>query len=147
MFMDVQVCMLTCCPQLLHNFIYREPEGPFGLLKKPLDLLKRAVARDLIIAEAFCRRFWWHTLMLWPDELPPATVLSLSHQDELVPCELVQRQLQRDMATESDSAIRARDRVLSVVVSPGQHGTFVVKPDLQDRLLQKYRQAISDVYQ
>jgi len=138
--------MLTCCPQLLHNFIYREPEGVFGLWKKPLDFFKRAVARDLIIAEAFCRRFWWHTLMLWPDELPPATILSLSHQDELVPCELVQRQLQQDMTTQADPDFVSRDRVLSVVVTPGQHGAFVMKPGLQDRLLQQYRQAIHDVY-
>ena len=58
------------------------------------------VARDLVIAEAICRHFWWHTLMLWPDELPPGTVLSLSLHDELVPSELVQKQLE-------DAAARA----------------------------------------
>lgn len=84
--------------------------------------------------------------MLWPDELPPATILSLSHQDELVPCELVQRQLQQDMTTQADPDFVSRDRVLSVVVTPGQHGAFVMKPGLQDRLLQQYRQAIHDVY-
>lgn len=135
--------MLTCCPQLLHNFIYREPDG---LWSKPLDLFKRAIARDLIIAEAFCRRFWWHTLMLWPDELPPATVLSLSHHDELVPCELVQRQLQQDMATQGDLNEESEKRVLDVIVTPGEHGTFVMKPHLQDRLLQQYSKAIRAVY-
>eukprot|EP00892_Ulva_mutabilis_P006768 jgi/Ulvmu1/4463/UM002_0188.1 len=140
------VCMLTCCPQLLHNFIYREPEGVLGLWKKPLDLFKRAVARDLIIAEAFCRRFWWHTLMLWPNELPPVTILSLSHQDELVPCELVQRQLQLDMRDEG-GARENSGGVLEVVVSPGEHGAFVMKPSLQDRLLKQYEQAIRRVYQ
>lgn len=139
--------MLTCCPQLLHNFIYREAEGVFGLWKKPLDLFKRAVARDLIIAEAFCRRFWWHTLMLWPDELPPVTILSLSHQDELVPCELVQRQLQRDMKPEGGMNGHTTEHVLEVVVSPGEHGAFVMKPGLQDRLLKQYERAIHHVYQ
>ena len=61
------------------------------------------VARDLIIADAICRHFWWHTLMLFADELPRGTVVSLSLDDELVPCALVQKQLQEQLARDSQS--------------------------------------------
>jgi hypothetical protein len=63
------------------------------------------VARDLVIAEAICRHFWWHTLMLWPDELPRGSVVSLSLDDELVPCALVQRQLE-DAAARGAAGVR-----------------------------------------
>ena len=84
--------------------------------------------------------------MLWPDELPPATILSLSHQDELVPCELVQRQMQRDLRPEGHGGGDMMPRALEVVVSPGEHGAFVMKPSLQDHLLQQYQLAINHVY-
>jgi hypothetical protein len=54
-----QVCLLTCCPQLLHNFIYREVSF-LSMLTHPMDALKLAVARDLVIAHTFCRHFFWY---------------------------------------------------------------------------------------
>ena len=65
------------------------------------------VARDLIIADAICRHFWWHTLMLFADELPRGTVVSLSLDDELVPCALVQKQLQEQLARDARSGPEA----------------------------------------
>lgn len=47
------VCMLTCCPKLLHSFVYKVPElgvqllTPLGLM----DIARYVCSRDLIIAE------------------------------------------------------------------------------------------------
>ena len=54
-----------------------------------LGLARFLFSRDLTIAETFCRRFLWHELMLWPDDMPSRTVVALSHDDDLVPSPLV----------------------------------------------------------
>ena len=47
------VCMLTCCPKLLHSFVYKVPRlgaqllTPLGLM----DIARYVCSRDLIIAE------------------------------------------------------------------------------------------------
>ena len=47
------VCMLTCCPKLLHSFVYKVPHlgvqllTPLGLM----DIARYVCSRDLIIAE------------------------------------------------------------------------------------------------
>lgn len=55
------VCMFTIYPQLLRNFIYKLPrlqwdQGIHGMV----DCLRYLVARNLVIAEAFGRKFAWH---------------------------------------------------------------------------------------
>ena len=55
------VCMFTIYPQLLRNFIYRLPrmqltQGFNGIV----DGLRYVLARNLVIAEAFGRKFSWH---------------------------------------------------------------------------------------
>lgn len=208
--------MLTCCPKLLQNFVYAGVTLR-TLLHNPLAVLKVIVTRDLIIAEAICRHFWWHTMILWPHELPPSSVLLLSVDDDLVPCSLVRRQLAAavaadlaaaeasdglegsaaaraadgnragpasvprrgeklaiegdvaaeaqpsagaaprlggELATESDDggdaaaeeqarAARASGAAPEVVVAAGGHGTFVVRPALQRRLLLLWRDRIA----
>ena len=85
------VCFLTCYPHLLFNFVYKVPDllavlrGAAGAL----GLARFLFSRDLTIAETFCRRFLWHELMLWPDDMPSRTVVALSHDDDLVPSPLV----------------------------------------------------------
>ena len=86
--------MLTCYPQLLSNFIYRSP-SPRDLLslEASLDLIRFVVSRDLTIAAAFCRRFAWTELQLWPGDLPPRSLVVLSGRDDLVPSALVEAHL------------------------------------------------------
>lgn len=137
--------MLTCCPQLIRNFIYNGVSVT-DVLRRPAALLKAMVARDLIIAETFCRHFWWHTLTLWPDELTAPTVLLLSNNDDLVPCELVQRQVHASL-TEPGAAPAApgpppRDAV-RVFVTGGTHGAFLVKNALQRELIIEWRHLIA----
>lgn len=60
--------MMTCYPQLLHNFIYKSP-ALGGLLRDPMgvvDCARYLCSRDLTISAAFCRKFRWDELMLWP---------------------------------------------------------------------------------
>lgn len=50
----MQVCMLTCFPKLLYNFIYRGVSVR-DLLDDPVEMARWLVARDLCIASTFCR--------------------------------------------------------------------------------------------
>ena len=45
------------------------------------------MARDLHHATSVCRNFFWSQLNLWPDQLPPQTLVVLSGKDDLVPVE------------------------------------------------------------
>ncbi|KAL4459101.1 hypothetical protein ABPG75_013966 [Micractinium tetrahymenae] len=84
------VAMLTCYPQLLYNFIYKEPTAAnFSSVLGAMDLLRFLCSRDVTIALAFCRKFQWSELMLWPQDLPRRSLVVLSGQDDLVPSELV----------------------------------------------------------
>ncbi|CAL5226233.1 g9077 [Coccomyxa viridis] len=47
------VCLLTCWPALLYNFIYRKPACSLDG-KGCLDVLRFICSRDLMIAEVFC---------------------------------------------------------------------------------------------
>lgn len=44
--------------------------------------------------QTFCRQFLWHALMLWPEDMPQKSVISVSAHDDLVPAKLVARHLQ-----------------------------------------------------
>lgn len=52
--MFVQVCMLTCFPKLLYNFIYRG-FSIRDVLDNPAEAARWLAARDLTIAATFCR--------------------------------------------------------------------------------------------
>jgi hypothetical protein len=52
---SVQVCMLTCFPKLLYNFIYRDLTVR-DVLDNPAEAARWFAARDLIIAATFCRQ-------------------------------------------------------------------------------------------
>ena len=39
--------------------------------------------------QTFCRKFLWHELMLWPEDMPANSLVVLSHNDDLVPSPLV----------------------------------------------------------
>jgi len=48
------VCLLTCFPKLLANFIYKGVSLD-ELIRNPAEAGRFLAARDLIIAETFCR--------------------------------------------------------------------------------------------
>ena len=51
------VCMMTCYPQLLANFVYKSPPlAGLPLLQKITFGARFLAARDLVIAQVFCRR-------------------------------------------------------------------------------------------
>jgi hypothetical protein len=91
------VCLLICYPQLLYNFVYREFSAA-AAARSPAAAIEAArflCSRDLTIAQAFCRRFHWSELMLWPDDLPRSArsvLLVLSGRDDLVPSAMCERQ-------------------------------------------------------
>ncbi|CAL5226232.1 g9076 [Coccomyxa viridis] len=108
------VCLLTCWPGLLYNFIYRMPACSLDG-KGCLDVLRFICARDLMIAEVFCRDFSWSALMLWPEDMPPNTVICMSGEDRLVPNSFILRHL------------RAVDSSAQVVEDKdASHGAFLL---------------------
>ena len=92
------VCMLTCYPQLLFNFIYRTiSSSALTSVVAAIDGVRFLCSRDLTISQAFCRRFHWSELMLWPEDLPRKrhhSLIVLSGKDDLVPGVLVQAQFE-----------------------------------------------------
>jgi hypothetical protein len=57
------------------------PRRPKQLL---LDLLVHFASRDLHLAAAFSRRFYWSDVIMWPEELPPGSTVVLGAEDDLV---------------------------------------------------------------
>ena len=132
----MQVCMLTCFPKLLYNFIYRGVSWR-ELLDDPVEMARWLVARDLCIASTFCRHFFWHTLMLWPWELPDASVLVLSTRDALVPSELVKKQLEYGLKGGRAHKVRVLEKNL-------HHGYFLFLPKWQDTIIKTYKDAVDE---
>ncbi|BDA49445.1 hypothetical protein COCOBI_14-0620 [Coccomyxa sp. Obi] len=89
------VCFLTCYPQLLYNFVYRVPKlsDALGSLAGLVATARFIFSRDLIIAETFCRKFRWHELILWPEDMPAHALVALSDKDDLVPSPLVAKHI------------------------------------------------------
>ncbi|CAL8465236.1 g4771 [Coccomyxa elongata] len=121
------VCFLTCYPQLLYNFVYRVPKlaDVLGSLTGMLGAARFLFSRDLIIAETFCRKFLWHELMLWPEDMPPHALVILSDADDLVPSALVAKHI-------SDAHTTA-----TVMYHPtAGHGGFLVDLPWQRQMVQ-----------
>ncbi|EIE23278.1 hypothetical protein COCSUDRAFT_47573 [Coccomyxa subellipsoidea C-169] len=121
------VCFLTCYPQLLYNFVYRVPKlaDVLGSITGILGAARFLFSRDLIIAETFCRKFLWHELMLWPEDMPPHALVILSDADDLVPSPLVAKHI-------SDAHTTA-----TVMYHPtAGHGGFLVDLPWQRQMVQ-----------
>ncbi|KIY91694.1 hypothetical protein MNEG_16270 [Monoraphidium neglectum] len=97
------VCFGMFMPHLLHNFIYRRPRlnvwQPDVLLR---DLMLYFASRDLHLSATFARRFYWSDMNLWPEDMPPGSVVLLSGNDDLVHADEV-----RLMLEQSGSHIKA----------------------------------------
>ena len=79
---------------------------------------------DVLLMQTFCRKFCWHSLMLWPEDMPQATTVSLSANDDLVPRDLVVAQLQA-------SPLPAK-----VIIHPtAGHGGYLLDQQFQQNLV------------
>ena len=133
------VCMLTIYPQLLRNFVYKAPAWACGSLSarlKAVDAARWLFARDLTVAEAFCRRFAWHRECLWPQEMVgpggAATLLVLAGRDDLVPSALVTR-----MLAAQGSAARVEAH------AHAGHGGFLLDGEWRGRVLAQIQGVVS----
>jgi hypothetical protein len=75
--------------------------------------------------------------MLWPWELPDASVLVLSTKDALVPSELVKKQLQYGLKGGRAHKVRVLEKNL-------HHGYFLLFPKWQDTIISTYRDAVDE---
>lgn len=70
--------------------------------------------------------------MLWPEDMPAASTVSLSAHDDLVPCELVHAQL------------KAAANGAKVLVHPtAGHGGYLVDHKYQEQLVEEVRSLAS----
>mmetsp|Transcript_17579 Transcript_17579/g.52802 ORF Transcript_17579/g.52802 Transcript_17579/m.52802 type:complete len:1028 (-) Transcript_17579:267-3350(-) len=132
------VCLMTCAPQLLSNFVYRLPPMRWRQLASTpdaaMDAARIVACRDLLIAASFCRSFHWHELMLWPEDMAGApSLVVLSARDDLVPFDLVRAQL-----------AASKECGVEVVVHPtAGHGGFLVDEAFQRRLAQNVARLVA----
>lgn len=94
------VSLLPVWPALLHNFVYHVPSVRQALGGwRWLVVWARSVflARELAVAETFCRQFLWFKLILWPQEVPHGSVVALAGADDLVPSRLILASLRKDV--------------------------------------------------
>lgn len=120
------VCLMTCAPGLLANFVYKQPELSWRSSTSAeglMNIARNIATRDLLIAASFCRNFHWHELMLWPEDMAGVkAVVALSFHDDLVPVNQVMAQMQQ-----AESA--------HVLVHPTAcHGGFLLDRRFQDEV-------------
>lgn len=85
-----------------------------------------------VTVQTFCRKFCWHSLMLWPEDMPKATTISLSANDDLVPKDLVVAQLE------------ASPLPVKVIVHPtAGHGGYLLDQQFQENLIQEVKSLVS----
>ena len=75
--------------------------------------------------------------MLWPWELPDASVLVLSTKDALVPSELVKKQLEYGLKGGRAQKVRVLEKNL-------HHGYFLFFPKWQDTIIRTYKDAVDE---
>ncbi|GJP49123.1 hypothetical protein CLOM_g8378 [Closterium sp. NIES-68] len=119
------VCLLLCLPKVLHTFVYRLPGGDH--LAAWIGEAVRWVlcSRELQVARSICRGFSWQEYLVWGDELPPASLVMLAGDDQLVPSPQVQSHL-------------ARHNV-NVIYNDGfQHAQYLTRPDVQHKFVMAF---------
>jgi len=82
------------------------------------------VSKELNVAQALCRVFNWHTLLLWAHQMPEQSVVMLSGKDSIVPSPEVRSYL--------DS-----HQVPVIYNENLKHAEFLVCPDLQKKFLER----------
>lgn len=102
------VCILLCLPNTPFNFLYRLPHDPpshlpkapsiftaAGIKKRVLDYgLHYVVSRELTIANAMRRQFWWHKKILHAEEIHCPIVVGLASDDILLSAPAIRKYLQ-----------------------------------------------------
>lgn len=120
------VCLMTCAPGLLTNFVYKLPEVTWRNATSAegmMDAARALASRDLLIAASFCRNFHWHELMLWPEDMEGAkAIVVLSFNDDLVPVHQVIAQMKEVRSVE-------------LITHPSAgHGGFLMDQQFQGRI-------------
>lgn len=102
------VCILLCLPNTPFNFLYRLPHDPpshlpkapsiftgAGIKKRVLDYgLHYVVSRELTIANAMRRQFWWHKKILHAEDIHCPVVVGLASDDILLSAPAIRKYLQ-----------------------------------------------------
>ncbi|WIA21765.1 hypothetical protein OEZ85_000927 [Tetradesmus obliquus] len=122
-------------PYLLTNFLYRRFEwsgwNKAALLGVAKVAVRKLAANDLHLCATFARRFYWTDLNMWPEDLPPGSVVLLSGKDDLVDSNAVRVMLERAGHVQ-------------VVFNPElTHGAFLLVPEVKAAILGTLQQLIT----
>eukprot|EP01024_Parvocaulis_polyphysoides_P046699 TRINITY_DN4409_c0_g1_i18.p1 TRINITY_DN4409_c0_g1~~TRINITY_DN4409_c0_g1_i18.p1 ORF type:complete len:183 (-),score=21.06 TRINITY_DN4409_c0_g1_i18:263-811(-) len=123
------VCLMMCDPTLTRSYIY----NGFGPRVALLDYVRYIFARDLSIAEGLCRKAWWTGVMLWPVDFPKKTVLFIGGQDDLLPVDLILKQLKQN-----------KNKARLVFNEAYSHGEFMFDDVQMDEILSAYKSTLMD---
>ncbi|CAI5510191.1 unnamed protein product [Closterium sp. Naga37s-1] len=119
------VCLLLCLPKVLHTFVYSLPGGDHLAAWIGESVRWVLCSRELQVARSICRGFSWQEYLVWGDELPPASLVMLAGDDQLVPSPQVQSHL-------------ARHNV-NVIYNDGfQHAEYLTRPDVQHKFVMAF---------
>eukprot|EP00850_Spirogloea_muscicola_P000738 SM000003S10983 [mRNA] locus=s3:146227:149981:+ [translate_table: standard] len=126
------VCFLLCLPDVVHNFVYRQPEGR-TMHRYAADWLRwYFCSKELQTCQVLCRGFDWHAVHLWPDQLPEHAVVMLAGDDAIVPSKQVR--------------IHLEQHGVPTIFNDGfQHAQFLVSPSSQRAFLRALEGQESDV--
>ena len=108
-------------PHLVRSAIYRFPTS----LK---DLLIWMVVREPAAAVYFCRQFYWSTINLNVEELPPKSLLILNGKDRFIDAPAVLHWL-KSLASQRS---RREDRVKVLYQPEGTHGGLLLNSSWMD---------------
>ncbi|CAG9464742.1 unnamed protein product [Pedinophyceae sp. YPF-701] len=85
------VCCLLNLPRAVSGFLYEGPRWNMGMRAFVKDTVVTAFARDPIVRFSIQRRFMWHRCALWPNEVPPGSVMWVGATDPLIPANHIAR--------------------------------------------------------
>eukprot|EP00882_Tetradesmus_deserticola_P002665 GHRQ01002835.1.p1 GENE.GHRQ01002835.1~~GHRQ01002835.1.p1 ORF type:complete len:271 (+),score=126.08 GHRQ01002835.1:316-1128(+) len=129
------VCIGMFMPYLLTNFLYHRLEWKGWSKAALLDMSKVAVrklaANDLHLCATFSRRFYWTELNMWPEDLPPGSVVLLSGKDDLMDSGAVRGMLERAGHVQ-------------VIYKPElTHGAFLLVPEVKAAIMGQLKQLVA----
>eukprot|EP00879_Flechtneria_rotunda_P012361 GHRR01012908.1.p1 GENE.GHRR01012908.1~~GHRR01012908.1.p1 ORF type:complete len:712 (+),score=258.73 GHRR01012908.1:229-2364(+) len=125
------VCFGMFMPHLLYNFLYRVPQwrgcSARSLLEYVKDAGRLVASRDMHVCATFARRFYWSDLNLWPEDLPPGSVVLLSGKDDLMD------------AAEVKDMLDVAGHVKVMYNSDLTHGAFLLDTEVKQAIMAEMR--------
>jgi pimeloyl-ACP methyl ester carboxylesterase len=129
------VCLLLVHPMLTFKFVYRRLQSQSWTSLKH-DWTRFMFSREINISATMCRRFYWTTLMLFPDAWPRrGGVVVLAQNDFLVPVPIIARHVTEQLVPRGD---------VTLLHHPvHRHGQFIADPRWQEEIIRATHEVLA----